>query len=424
MSSTVATAVLGFLFWVVAARWFPASAYGRTSAAVSSMTLLAAVAQLNLISLYARFLPTAGARTRRVILSGYAASVAMSVLLAVGFVGFGFGDQLPGAGLGRLLLFAISVLASSLLLIQDAVLTALRRTGWVPVKNVLFSVAKLLLLPVLAGASVGGLFLAWVLPVFLVVIVVNWWILARLAPAHARAAEHEPAPARPRELRGFLAAGYISGVVSNTVSFIPPVMVATVLGPVASAYFYVPWLIGVSACTLLWNVVTSFVVEASRAGNEARTHLNRAIRLGLAVIVPTTLVLALAGRQVLAIFGPEYATHGAGPLRLIALALPCTGVILLNSAFAVMEKRMWWLVAIQSTSATAFIGGSWLGLSRLGSEAPALAYLIVQAAAALLLLPRVVRRYRATGGRASRPEWATALAPQRPREVVTAGGEA
>jgi O-antigen/teichoic acid export membrane protein len=388
MLSTVATAAAGFVFWVVAARYFPTATVGRASALISAMTLLAALAQLNLVSLFARFLPTAGHRTRRIVLGGYATSAAMALLLAVGFVGLGWGPGLAGTS-G--LLFVVAVVAGAQLFIQDGVLTALGKAVWVPAKNALTAGLKLAMLVALAGgAAVSHVFLSWAVPVIVVALAIFLWVIFRLVPSHSQGRSDTG-----DGVAGFVSAEYVNGLISNAVAFVPPVLVATVLGDLASAHFYLPWIIGVSVTTMLWNLVTSYVVAVSGPGGDDRAHLDRVIRLGLMVVVPSTLVLATAAGPLLRIFGPEYAAEGATALRLIGLSLPFTAIVLLYAAFAMIAKRMWPLAAVQLASATAFLLGAWLGLERLGTTGPALAYLAAQAGAAMLVLPAVVRHRRA-----------------------------
>jgi O-antigen/teichoic acid export membrane protein len=421
MTSTVASAALSFVFWIAAARWFPPETVGRVSAAAAAMALLAALAQLNLVSLYARFLPTAGARTRRLVVAGYAASAAMSVLLTAGFFLLGFATGLVGGGWPTRLGVTAAVVASAVFFIQGGVLTALGHAAWVPVAGAVTSAARLVLLPLLAGFAAGdGLLLAWVLPIVVVMAVTTWWVLARGAPAHARA-RPSAAPVRPREMLGFASAEYVNGLLSNAVAFLPPVLVAGVLGAVAGAYFYLPWLIGVAVTTLLWNVVTSFVVAAADGGTPVRPHANRAVGLVLAVVVPGTLALSLGATPLLGLLGAGYAAEGAAVLRLIGLSLPFAAVVLLFSAFSVLEKRMWRLVAVQAAGAVLLFSGTWIGLPRLGPVAPALSLLAAQAAVGLAVLPAVARAYRRTGRPPdAAPQW-TLPTPAR-RAVAIARG--
>jgi hypothetical protein len=79
--------------------------------------------------------------------------------------------------------------------------------------------------------------------------------------------------------------------VSNTVAFAPPVHVCAVVGPTRGAYFQLPWLVGVAATTMLWNIVTPFVAAASREAGAARGHLVH--RLGVLVAGGGALVLSV-----------------------------------------------------------------------------------------------------------------------------------
>jgi O-antigen/teichoic acid export membrane protein len=321
----------------------------------------------------------------------------MSVLLTAGFYLSGFATGLIGGGWVIRVAFTAAVIASAIFFIQGGVLTALGRAAWVPAAGGVTSAARLALLPLLAGFAAGdGLLLAWVLPIVAVMAATTWWVLVRGAPAHARA-RPAVAPVRPREVLGFASAEYVNGMLSNAAAFLPPVLVAGVLGAVPGAYFYLPWLIGISVTTLLWNVVTSFVVATAGDGTPARADTNRALGLVLAVVLPGTLVLSLGATPLLGLLGGDYAAEGAAVLRLLGLSLPFAAVVLIFSAFSILEKRMWRLVAVQAAGAALLFVGVWIGLPRLGAVAPALSLLTAQAAVALALLPAVVRAYRRTG---------------------------
>ncbi|GAA0806228.1 lipopolysaccharide biosynthesis protein [Spirilliplanes yamanashiensis] len=405
MTSTVLSAVLTFGFWIAAARFFEPAAVGRISAGVASITLLAAVAQLNLHSMYGRFLPGAGARSARLVLGGYAASALTAAGLTAGYLALGLdGSLMLGTDTRSRWLFGVGVVATAIFLIQDGVLTALGRAAAVPVKNVVSAAGKLALLPALAVGTAeavagDGLLLAWVLPVVTVMLLWNAWIMIRLVPAHVRA-RRGAGPLRLREVLRFASAEYVNGIVTNVVAFLPPLLVTHVAGAVTGAYFYLPWVIGVSVTTMLWQTVTSFVAEASTAEARGdRTRLAGQLRRTAVMVAVVAggggIVLAAAAEPLLWVLGAEYAASGTTPLRLIGLALPFTGVIVLYAGFAAMEKRMWRMVALQSAAAAAFLGATWFNLPHQGLAAPAAAHLLAQACLGLALLPGLVTRIRA-----------------------------
>jgi O-antigen/teichoic acid export membrane protein len=400
MMSTVASAALGFAFWLVAARFLPAHTVGLGAALVSSMTLLASLAQLNLASLYARFLPTAGPRTRSLVLGGAAAATATGVVGAVAFAAL-------GQDTGRWpWLFGVAVVVSALHFIADGVLNGLGRAAAIPIRTVAASAGKLVLLGALgvAGVHLSGedVLLVWTVPVVVVVAATSWVVLRRLVPAHA----HGPSESIDRrEIVRFAGAEYVNAIVANLVSFLPPVLVTATVGADLGAYFYLPWLIGVSVTTMLWNIVTSYVATASGtpSAEERWRHLTRAIRLGAVVALGGAALLAAAATPLLWLLGPAYAEHGATALRLIGATLPFTAVGLLFAALRFMRKRLGLLTLLQAVAGTLFLGGTVASVERFGIVAPAAAYLVAQALLALLVAPFLARDLRALRPKAGAP---------------------
>ena len=84
--SSVLSALIGFGYWAVAARNYDTAAVGSNSAAISMMMLVAAIAQLNLSSAMARFVPTAGRRTMRLVAGAYVTCGCVALVIAVGAV--------------------------------------------------------------------------------------------------------------------------------------------------------------------------------------------------------------------------------------------------------------------------------------------------------------------------------------------------
>lgn len=394
MASTIASSVMGFTFWIVVARWFPVEVVGRASALIASMTLIASVAHINLVHFFARFLPTAGGKTTRWVTLGFATVAVTAGLLASAFLLLRLDGGLAGTGWGFAALFVASAALATVSYVADGVVTSLGRAHWVPLRNVGTHAVKLGLAVVLGvvglTSSYRSLFLTWVLPIAISVAVV---VVAALRLARTRRGQPQTTPVRRREVASFVGAEYVNGVLGNVVVYVPPVLVAYVLGAEGSAYFYVPWTMGVGATALLWNIVTSFVVAASSDPRQASQALRRAITIGAVISVSGALVLGLGAKHLLSLVGPGYA-HGAGVLSLVGAALPFTAVLLLYSAFCVMRRRVWPLAAVQAGSVFVLVGMSWWGMPVWGVSAPGLAYLVGQAGLALLVLPRVIRRYR------------------------------
>jgi len=84
------TAVLGLVYWLIAAREYTPRTVGVNTAAISAMMFIAGVAQLNLMSALLRFVPVMGAARRRFIAVCYAVAAVAAVVCALVFlVGLG-----------------------------------------------------------------------------------------------------------------------------------------------------------------------------------------------------------------------------------------------------------------------------------------------------------------------------------------------
>jgi O-antigen/teichoic acid export membrane protein len=395
MVSTVATSVLGMVFWTVAARFASPDALGKASALTAAVTLLAGLAQLNLASVMPRFLPVAGRATGKFITRGYLGAALVGLVLSVGYALSGLGrDFLPRTPV-QIGLFAASVMLLAVLIVQDGVLAALRKATWVPVVKAGFAAAKVGLLPVVVALGLSdGLFLAWSAPVVVAVGAVTVLLFTRVVPRHVRATADRAALPGRRDLASFLSGQYVSSIVFNVVYGAPPVIVATVLGAETSAYFAIPWLIATSVVALLANIGMSLVAEVSGDEGQLRAHLRRAVRLVVLVAGGGGALLVAAAPLALRVFGPAYATHGTTTLRLLGFGLPFAGLVFLYTALNAIDRRVWRSVLAQAAIAVVFLGGALLVMPRYGTAGVAVAFAVAEALVAVCVLPRVVRALR------------------------------
>jgi hypothetical protein len=68
MVNTAVTGILGYGYWIIAARLFSTYTVGIAGALASAATLFAGIGQLNLSGMLMRFLPTAGGKSRMLVL--------------------------------------------------------------------------------------------------------------------------------------------------------------------------------------------------------------------------------------------------------------------------------------------------------------------------------------------------------------------
>lgn len=394
ITATLATNALGLVFWTVAARLGSPGIVGHAAAAVAALTLLATISQLNLTNVFLRLLPGAGQLGRRLIARGYVAVVALSLAVGAVYVFSGLGHKVVEGGLAAQLAFIVAVPVLAVFALQDSVLTALRRAPWVAAENISFATTKLVLLPAAVLLPIGGgIVISWVVPAAIAVIVVSALLFGRVLGG----LEHIEGtlPGR-RRLMSFVAGEYVTAVWATATTQLMPLIVVWRLGPAQVAYFTLPWLISMGIGLLLWNVASAFVVELASPHQHSDALLRRTLMLWGGVVAGALLVCVIAAGPLLSLAGGSYAANGVELLRLIGCSAPFSALVALYCTLMWLDRRVWLLAAFQAASGVALLTVTLVLLPHLGLVAVGWANLGVQAAAAILTAPLIVRRLQSS----------------------------
>lgn len=398
MASVVVTAGLGMAFWVVAARLFEPESVGRDAALIAVMMELSVVCQLNLGNAIVRFLPGLEHGTARALLGAYALSGGLGVLVGCVVV---LVSPLVSADFATLRadwrLAGIYVVAQALwgwFVLQDAALVAMRRSAWVPVENAGFALLKLAALPlaVLFGVA-HGVFLAWVLPVVVVLAPINYLLFKEVIPRHVherRAARSELLRRGRRRTLSFLAQDYGAAVLAKAAVTALPLLVVATLGASANAYFYIAFVIVMALDLLFESVCTSLVAEGAFAEQKVRALARTVVRRFGSLLVGASLVTIVAAPLILLPFGETYAAESASVLRILVAASVFRAMIALFSAVARLQGRGLRILVVHASVAALLLAGAAVLVEPLGVEGVALAWLGANVLGGLTVLPSLL----------------------------------
>lgn len=323
-TSTV-TSLLGFVYWLVAARQFPPEAVGIASASVSAMTLLGNFCIMGLGTLLITELP------RQPDQAGKLISTALIVVGVVsGCVGIVFAVIAPyvavsfkplGANILDVFTFASGLFLASIVLVLDQALVALLHGGLQLWRNTLFAVIKLVALFVasLLLSSRGGMaiYTTWtvgnalsLLALAVILVLKKGWSIRSYLPQWGLL----------RKL-GFAALQHhFLNLTLQASVLILPMLVTTLLSATMNAWFYVAWMI--ANFVFLIPYVLTIVLHAMNAAQQSSLAHKARVTISMSLIVGLLVncLLQLATKQVLGFFGESY-VQGAWCLRIIVLAV-------------------------------------------------------------------------------------------------------
>ncbi len=388
--SSTATSALGLVYWLVAARLYSAETIGLNAALLSALSFLASFAQLNLLNALNRFLPTAGAATKRLIVGGYLASLSVALVGTLLFLA-GLSWWAPALGVLRDhwwlgASFVVGVLVACLFALQDGVLIGLRQATWVPVENLAFAVAKLLLLtlPVALFAEYG-VYASWLLPMALVLLPVNWLIFRRLLPNHL-ATQERTTPLLVSDVVRYVAGDYIGSLIWTATISLMPLLVLHQAGAMANGYYYMAWTITYALYLISRNMGMSLVTEATLAPTQLLPLCYRTLSQSFRLLTPLVLLLVAGAPWLLHFFGADYATEATTLLRLLLLSALPGVVTTVYVAMVRSQRRLKALIMVNFALCLAVLTISYLFLDTYGTVAVGWAWLVSQSVVALVLL--------------------------------------
>jgi len=292
LATTVVTSGLGYAYWVLAAKLFPAEAVGFAAAAISAMTLLGTLGMMGLGTLLIGELRESPGRELSLIVTGVMVAGVVGGTLGGAFallVHIVSGDLAPlGASLGAVLLFGLGVGLTSFGQVLDFAVIGLLRGSWQLGRNTVFSVTKLVALLVLGIGAFStnglGLYSSWVMGSLMSLIAMC---------ALARGSRGVPGVWTPEW-----------GLLSTT----------------QTAYFYMAFMLASLIFALPGHLATALYASGGRSPHELARRLRLSLALGTGASLAANAILFFGADWILGIFGPAYVSEASATLRLLALA--------------------------------------------------------------------------------------------------------
>ncbi len=404
------TSVLGFAFWMLASRLFSQEQVGLGAALISSMTMISYLSQMNLNSLLLRFLPLAGASAKYLVLKAYLFVGVLSALVAVAFAN-GVGSFAEPLDIFRnnhlkMALFVMATVFWSLFALQDAILTGLRRSVLVPAKNFAYSALKitfLLSFAVMMQQNINSIFLAWILPLFPIIIVMNTTIFRNL---NSKIGVHSGRDELDlKSLARYLGWDSI-GTFSVAVAFgLAPLMVTASAGVAANATYHLAWTLAYSVYLIGRSMGASLIAEGAVNPQRLKSLTSDTLVHSLILISAAVFILFLFAPLIMSIFGSAYIKDGSGILRVLALCCVPWAVTTVYVSAARAQARTKNVAVVQFLTLVLFVIISALLLPPWGALGVAFSWLITHSLVCFGIIGVGIKR----GGWAVVIDWSLAL---------------
>jgi O-antigen/teichoic acid export membrane protein len=387
MGDTALTSIFGFIFWVIAARFYTAAEVGSGSAIISSINLLATLSMVGLSLSIIRFLPRID-KPHHLINVCITTIVIISLIAGIIFIG-GLSVWSPALLFIRqdvtlLITFLLIVIFITLLDLIDSIFIAGRVANLVITTSAIMVIFRIIFLIVLAFIIHRfGIILSWGFSFFVTLIISFVFLLPRAYSGY------KPVPVIDVKLLGSLSkysiGSYVASLFSQAPSMILPLLVVNTMGTENNAYYYIAWTISTFMIAIPQATSRSLFAEGAHSDKNIASDVVRCFKFTYAISIPALIIIVLAGKWILLAFGPGYATNALILVWVLSLANLIRGVYTIYIGLLRIQDKLKELVLFQFISGIATVTLSYWSVGMYGIVGVGYVWLIVQIALAVVI---------------------------------------
>ena len=386
MAATMSTSLLGYVFWVIAARLYPTAAIGEAGSGVSAMAFASLLGAVGGAAAIIGELPgkrrpdewSATVTTVLVLTSATSAVTALATVAVLAHVGHSAFLYRQGVWIAAFVVGVVGTTASQLL---ENIWVAERQAGWFFGASTFFAAAKLaaVAVPVFVIFGATGILSAWS-AVLAATVAGCLLVLARLYRYRPRIASFRQ---QIWSMRHTLTGNYVITVGDQAPMYLIPVVVALVVSPVAAGWFYAAYRIGGFYAVFASAVGSTTFAEGSHRPHRALPVAISGMKLVVPFIALGTVVTIFGGHLVLLAFGAGYAAHAYTLLVLLSLAAFPDAVVNIYRSVLRVQRRYGTASAICWGIAGSRLILTWLCVLRFGIQGAGWAWLATQTGGAI-----------------------------------------
>jgi O-antigen/teichoic acid export membrane protein len=414
MASAAITALLGYLFWGLAAHLYSRREIGMGGAVIS---LCSTVALLTYLGPWAMLIEQLPAKERssswtRVlvrtcalasVVTGVATAIAVPILDASNDYHSFFHSLTP------VVVAVVGAMTWTLVNLIGAAFIAARKAGRLLSIQSLVSGAKVVLIIPLAAVGAGalGLVAAWVVSTIIGTVIGVGWLVPRMrlgrqtrhrygrtpgntplarSIAPPRGTDREPARSFTLRLIG----QHLTSVGGAVTPLVLPVVVVLRVGVTANAAFYITWMIGSVFFMVTPSVSSAVFAEGVRVDADVRHLIAKALRVSFVMLIPAMALMIVGGKVILGLFGPSYASAGYGLLVILAISAIPDAISNVAVAICRITLRLGYSTLLNLGILLVTLTGSWVLMPKFGIIGAGIAWLVAQALGAIASLPMYV----------------------------------
>ncbi len=385
MAANLLNLLLGFIFWIIAARYYLPHEVGTISALLSSMLLLSMISSLGFQTAFVFHLPRDRDNANRIINSCLTSSIIASLVFSFIFV-LGLDIWAPPlksiiSNLNFGILFAVVTAIYTTSANISSAFIAGRKSSFHMTKETLFGFFKILPLQVFSVFGAIGIFMAWGIGVILAVII-GFFLLSLVWKGYLPVPMFDPII---KSMAGYSAGNYLADIFFSLPRLILPIMIVNLVSTESTGFFYIAMMIAGLLYGIPQSISNSLLAESSDNG-ELWLKVKKSIKLNIALLFPGVLLFVFFGKFVLNLFNPTYAINSSTSLIILAIASLPMSLNIIFTTIRNAQKRVLSVVKINAAIAIITLALAVPLVRSSDIEGAAIAFLLANTLAAIVVV--------------------------------------
>ena len=358
----------GFIFWIIAARFYSISNVGLAVGLISSTAVITQFSTFGLDFSIIRFISTYDKdkvfNTCIIITTISATILAIIYVLFVNILSPSLAFiQTPVYAL----IFIGFVIISSIVLITGTTFIALRKSEYSLIQNLIMAARLPLLLPFAFLGALGILAASGL--AYMAMCIFVFYLLSKLV----KFSLHMDFDFIKKSFK-FFSGNYLANILYNAFYSLLPILVLNLLGEAESAKFYIAFTIATFFYMVPYTVGTSLFVEGSH-GENLKVNVKRALMVIYAILVPGVIAIYFLGGYLLSFFGHDY-VGSLDLLRLISISSFFFAAYALFIPIQNVRMKVGGIVMMNFVTLVLLLSSSYLFMIRFGTVGVGYAFIL------------------------------------------------
>lgn len=384
MMTNFSSLALGFLFWMVAARYYTPSDIGIISAVLSGIFLISTISTIGLPIALTFYLPrypkNANAIINSCLIIGIIISIIFSLISVLKIQIWAPESKSIMNHLDLTIVFVITTVMTTISLLMSGTFTAGKRNSFHMIKENSFNVIRILFIILFSGLGAIGIFISWSIGLIMSMIM-GFFLMFKLWK-YKPTLSFDPVI---KKMAGFSIGNHIAGIFYSLPRFALPIMVVDFISAESAGYFF----IAMTIASLLYGIPAAisgpFLAESSDKDN-FWNNVHKAMKFNIYLLIPGLLVFMIFGRFVLNTFNPTYAENALMTLIILSMVSIPQALIVMFGTVRSAQKRVTTTIIINAIVAViTFI--LFVPLMRMWNiEGVAMSYLVANTIVAIAII--------------------------------------